>query len=383
MKYAKGSKKNFFVVLLSSAVLILITASFFFSDKLQNIKKVEGAVDCSNLTYPCQQGLIYFPKDEGVHLDKNTEWWYANFHVKADSGPSLAGVVAFVSIGGAVGAGNNGYLLFEMTNVRDGKFYYTVQPGHITAKTDKQNVRFDAGGAGEISSAQFYMNGTPFQYKLVLDGTSTKIDLLMNTKETPLVESGDGYVPIFPKYPNVQSGYYSLSQVNTKGNIKYPGFGRSYTDGDAWIDHQWFNTPEEYWGYIGNFDPSKARDRHEWFSVQLNNGAQVVAWRIFDSSGNEALKNMDVLNASGATQSTYTDFTITPQSYWTAPDGRKFANKWRLYKAGVVDLTITTKVANQYVREWYTYEGTTSVWGTYRGSVGVNGAGYAEMTKTY
>jgi len=374
-------KKNFLIILLSSVLVFILTLFVPFPFGGKNVQRIQGAGNCGNLNYPCQEGLIYFPKDEGVHFDKNTEWWYTNFNVKADSGPTLAGVVSIVRLGGGIGSGNSGYLLFEMTNVRDGKFYYTVQPGYVSATPDKQNVRFDAGAAGEISNAQFYMNGTPFQYKLVLNGSSTNIDLLMNVKERPLVESGDGYVPIFPKYPNELSGYYSFTQINAKGNIKYPGFARAYSDGTAWIDHQWFNTPSEYLQYKG--DPSKARPKHEWFSIQLNNNAQVVVWRIFDDSGKEALKNMDVLNASGGGQTTYTDFTLTPQSYWTAPDGRKFANKWRLYKAGVVDLTIATKVPDQYVREWHTYEGTSSVSGIYKGSVSVVGNGYAEMTKTY
>lgn len=370
----------FFVMLGSLAILV------YQVQKPQEVITRAQTSNCQTLSYPCQEGLISFPNDEGKHTDKQVEWWYINLNSRSPSnGRSLAGAVALVRQKQSDGI-DKGYALLELTMWNPGQsFFYKIPTGTITSNTGNQNISFVADWGTDINTIKFYqIDNKPFEYKLEVTGNNINIDLTLKSNKRPLVEGGNGFVPIFPDYPadtNYYSFYYSLTNISfTDGSIAIPGLDPFTASGIAWLDHQWFNSP------FPIVNPYSARGNHEWFSIQLNNNVQIVAWNIFKelSPTSFVLKNLDVIDAFGI-QSHYEDVTIeVPRSweYWTAPDGKVLADTWRIFKEGVFDLEVYTSIEDQYVLEAGTYEGASGVKGMYKGN-NIEGVGFAEMTLGY
>lgn len=232
--------------------------------------------DCRSLTYPCQEGLISFSNDEGKHGDKQVEWWYANFNVTTSPGLiPLAGVISLVRAN--PGREDQGYALLEITDESASKFFYRVLTGSITSSVGSQNVEFVADPGTEVNQIKFYQDDKDFQYKLEVSGRGIDIDIALPSQKRPLVEGGDDYVPIFANYPSEESGYYSLTKLLvSNGQVKLPDTPSFAINGIAWIDHQWFNVP---FGFSISYDPFLLRPHHEWFSIQLDNNVQIVAWK--------------------------------------------------------------------------------------------------------
>lgn len=355
-------------------------------NKPQEIRtKAQVLPNCQSLTYPCQEGLISFPNDEGKH-DKQIEWWYVNFNTTSTSlGIPLSGAVALVRVKQSIGE-DKGYALLEMTNENNQSgFFYRILTGTITSQVNYQNINFVADPGSEVNNIKFYQDTNPFRYRLEVTGTGINIDLVFTSNKRPLIEGGTGYVPIFANYPSdstYYSGYYSLTNLSavTNGSVVLPGVSPFTGSGIGWIDHQWFNSPFSA-ASIANYSAFKAN--HEWFSLQLDNNVQIVAWNIFrePSSLSLVLKNLDIIDSFG-NQTHHDNLTVDPKSYWKTPDGRVFAGSWRLFKEGEFDLTINPTIQNQYVAPATTYEGSTNVSGNYKG-LNVAGQGFAEMTLTY
>jgi predicted secreted hydrolase len=372
--------------LISPASVFIISLSlvvFLWPSESRKINVYAQLPTCQSLVYPCQEGLIFFPSDEGKHPDKQVEWWYANFNVETYPGwLPLAGAISLVRVN--PGIGDQGYALLEISNEATSppKFFSQVLAGTITSTTDKQDVSFIANPGSEVSSIRFYQTGKAFQYKLEVVGQGIDIDGILVSQKKPLVEGGDGYVPIFPDYPDEESGYYSLTHLSlTDGLLNLPDTPPLTINGIAWIDHQWFDVPS---GIISFYSPQFLSPHHEWFSLQLDNNVQIVAWEIFrETEGVLAigLKNLDIIDSFGK-QITYEDFLLDPSSSWTAPDGKLFANAWRLKVGEQIDLSFETSIPNQYVGDWKTYEGSINITGFYYGSR-VQGQGFAEMTLGY
>ena len=379
-------KREILAIVSTLFLLISVFVTAHLARQRQELRSEARTSDCNSLTYPCIEGLINFPSDEGKHSDKQVEWWYANFNVNSSLGDQLGGVVALVRVN--PGSGDEGLALLEITSELTGTFEYTVLVGDITTTQGYQDVVFTPDPAYPnpfaIASIAFrQLPGSDFDYKVIVSGTNLSADLDLVLEKRPLVEGGDGYVPIFPDYPNEESGYYSLTDITTTGLVTLPGYPTFSVTGIGLIDHQWFNVPG------GLFDPvtfDQLKGNHEWFSLQLDNGVEVVVWNIFKENllGEpvKGLDNLDLIDADGNQTAYGENFTLDPLSYFTNSDGAKMAKSWRLTISGVLDLTITTSVGDQYIPEAKAYEGSTNISGTYLGQA-VTGQGYAEMSLTY
>lgn len=377
MRY-RHSRKNVFngiVLIASIIILLLIPLTVNLIKEAKKIQKSQASGTCFPLSYPCYEGLINFPSDEGKHTNKQVEWWYVNFN---NTSPEIAGAVALVRAN--PGSGDEGFILLEITNEAQNTFFYRVLPGSISTNVGSLNLTFIPNDTSEISSVRLYQQGNPFTYKYEVLGPNMNINLTLASQKRPLVEGGDGYIPIFAD-SSEESGYYSLTRISATGTLSLPGTPQFSANAKAWMDHQWFNVP----GGLTTIDPSTMRPHHEWFSIQLDNNVEIVAWQIFRETptGLElALQNIDVLDSSN-NQVHYDSFELDPKTFWTSPDGKKFSKEWRLKKDNLVDLRFQTSVANQYVEGWHTYEGSMELTsGSYNGA-GVDGEGYSEMTLNY
>ena len=336
----------------------------------------------ASLSYPYTKGYLTFPKDEGSHPNNNVEWWYTNFNVKDSNQKNFRGFIALTRLNFT--NTKSGLLIIGLTDVNNNIFWSKIYQGNITALQNKMDLSF----VDDASTMTVIWKQTtqPFNYNLIVNSPEIKTNLIMKSQKLPLVEGGKGLVPIAS---GIDSYYYSLTKTTATASsitLNLSGNPSTYTgiNGSAWLDHQWFSVP------LAVVSSQTLKPQHEWFSAQLSNGTELIFWKIL--SNGITYSYLGFMRSDGSQIDT-TTFNLSPLSYWTASDGKKYANSWRLTStAHGINLTIKTQTANQQVRgtvkingqniDSTFYEGGTLVNGIFGGK-SVTGSGYAELSKTY
>jgi predicted secreted hydrolase len=328
---------------------------------------------------------VTFPNDEGIHSNYSNEWWYLNLNLKNPSLQSYRGFIAIMRQN--VSGVEKSVVFMELGDVKNQKSYSEVINGTLKAETGKLKLVFNGKSKSGRNYSITWTTISPFNYEIVVKSdTLVLLDLVVASNKIPLMEGEDGIVPIGP---NVNSYYYTLTNLSVKDKLLYSTWTGTPgpLSGKGWFDHQWFNTSS----YLSGIGPKFVVPgvKHEWFDVQLSNGNELVFWQINFPNGS-INKYLGILDSTGKQKDDYGSFTITPLSYWTSPSGKKFANKWS-FKKDDINITITTQIPDQTLKvadptkpssSLEFYEGGTTVTGIFNGQ-NVNGSGYAEMTKTY
>lgn len=396
---------------------ILETRQFKISEKYKKVKatfclyprqpvdingeeQIEIVADCGvtenrkdEQALPIADVKVNFPQDEGVHKAYNTEWWYINLDLKDKNKNTYRG---FLAVMRRVLSNNEeqDLIYIQASDVKKGISYSETIHGKLVVAENRLDLTFK----GKYKGRDFILNwkalsasgAIPSKYRLWMEipSTNEEISFIVENKKRPLYEGEDGIIQIAP---NVNSYYYSLTDLGVElESTNIPAF-KAYGNmkGKGWFDHQWFSIP----GGFNNGKISKLPDgvSHEWFSVQLNNGTELVFWDIGFNGGSPIHDNsihykyLGIIDASGKQEDYYGDTVeIKPLSYWTSKSGEKYANKWEMKKGTDINLIVSTQIPDQLVKdgEHMFYEGGTAVRGKYKGRT-VSGSGFAEMTRTY
>lgn len=345
---------------------------------------------------------IVLPKDEGLHKSFNTEWWYLNLDLKDSARNNYRGFIAIARSN--IQGQEKSVAFLQLSDVITGYSFPNISNGTLKCDKDKLNLTFEGA---DVNGQKLIINWntiytpnwtTKFnsKYKITIEspGINEKLTLIISNVRKPLFEGQDGIVPIGS---NTDSYYYSLTNLNVTASISGKASNifttnnltnkrRSSASGKGWFDHQWFNQGQ-------SVNDSKIADTsinnnirgvsHEWFSIQLSDKSELVLWNI--DSSNVTTKYMGVLNSKGIQTDFYSNFEITPLSFWTSPSGKKYANQWSV-RGNNIDLIIRTQIPNQTltipISKFEFYEGGTIVKGIVNGKK-VLGSGFAELTKSY
>jgi predicted secreted hydrolase len=142
--------------------------------------------------------------------------------------------------------------------------------------------------------------------------------------------------------------------------------------GGAWMDHEWFTS-----------QLSSDQVGWDWFSVQLENGAELM---LFDlrhrDGGSDSHSAGTYIDRTGrTTHLNQAQFHLQPRAYWTSPhDGARYPIRWRISVPSLqINLECAAAIPDQEflsaddIGPTY-WEGAV----TYSGSA--RGEGYLEMT---
>lgn len=91
------------------------------------------------------------------------------------------------------------------------------------------------------------------------------LDLELKSMKKPLLVNKKGFMDLGTK----TTYYYSLTRLETKGIVRI-GTDWEEVEGLSWMDHQWAQTP------------LTAEDQWTWFSIQLENGIDLVCFEYGD-----------------------------------------------------------------------------------------------------
>ncbi len=149
---------------------------------------------------------------------------------------------------------------------------------------------------------------------------------------------------------------------------------KSYqVSGLSWMDHE-FSTSALSEGQVG----------WDWFSIQLDNGSELMVFQIRRQDGSvDPYSSGTLINPDGsAIHLPKESFTIAVEDSWRSPRSRaEYPAQWKVSVPEYgIQLEILPYLADQELNVSFTYwEGAVSVTGQQQG-VTVSGNGYIEMT---
>lgn len=211
-------------------------------------------------TYKEKYIPIEFPKDEQIH-NHIIEWWYFNGNLESKDGQKFSYMnclfaadpkkvnIPFLKNGLINQLFFSHYLLSDNKNC----FENITNPLSIIDPNSFTKpllwINYDNSCLIEETA--------PFKYHIVNDF----IDLTLESQKKPLLLNKSGFLDLEVK----TTYYYSLTSLKTSGIVKQKNKWIPVT-GLSWMDHQWAQTP------LTN------DDKWRWFSMQLDNGCDVICF---------------------------------------------------------------------------------------------------------
>jgi predicted secreted hydrolase len=324
----------------------------------------------------------HFPRDHFAHDGYRTEWWYFTGHLRAANGHRFGYELTFFRIGleprapewSAHQSKWYAYQLypahFAITDETDGTFVYSE-----TLARDALRQGFADDARLSVGANGWSLSGTggerPVMHLRAAHGGEA-IDLTLSSVKPPAIH-GIGGVSRKGPCASCASHYYSFTRLTAHGDIERAGV-RYHVDGISWMDHEY-----------GSDELQSNQSGWDWFSVQLNDGREVMLYRLRQTDGRTTPQSSGTLVArSGAT--TYlplSSFTIASTATWTSPHtGARYPSAWRIRVNGVNEELVL--VPTVYDQELVDATGTTY----WEGAVRIQdaqthaplGVGYVELT---
>ncbi len=318
-----------------------------------------------------------FPEDHGAHPDYRTEWWYFTGNLATDQGRHFGYQLVLFRFALAPGR-------VERSSAWATKQVYMA---HLAlTDVESQEFRFherfarNAAGLAGVEASPFRVwledwrveavDGEDETWTLQAGESDMAISLTLSPLK-PVVLQGDRGLSRKGPEPGNASYYYSLPRIATKGVITlgdehYPVAGLS------WLDREWSTSAlsEEQAGW-------------DWFSLQLNNGYDLMYYQLRHKDGRvEPFSSGTLIDPEGGTTALRReDVFLEALDTWESPLGGLYPVAWRMeIPLAGLEVEIQSMLKNQEldtsVRYW---EGAVEVKGK-QGDEEVSGHGYLEMT---
>jgi predicted secreted hydrolase len=320
-----------------------------------------------------------FPADQGAHNDFQTEWWYYTGNLDTSSGRhfgfqltffrrALVGPAEQVKRASTYAADQVYMAHFTLTDVSAGQFHYYQRLERGAAGlagatgTPQFSVWLDDWRVDQTGQNQYHLHGAQ-------DGIVVDLEL---TDLKGIILQGDQGYSQKGSQPGNASYYYSMTRLETKGNIQTNG-EKFAVSGLSWMDHEW-STSALSPGEVG----------WDWFGLQLSDGSELMLYTLRHSDGSlDPYSSGTLIAPDGSIQHLkLSDFNIQVERTWRSPNsGAVYPAAWKLQvpSAGL-DLEASPYLADQELRVSFTYwEGAVRVQGTHNGQA-VSGSGYVELT---
>jgi len=306
---------------------------------------------------------LRFPHDEQKH-NHIIEWWYFNGHLKNKNGRTFSYMNTLfaakpqrVNIPFAKRLPLKTWYFshYLLTDNQKRKMQSKIMP---VSFVDKKSFTLPLLWV-QYDNSCLIEEIKPFNYQLINDF----IDLNLFSKKKPLLVNNKGFIDLGDK----ATYYYSLSHLKTKGLIKV---GKKWLEvtGLSWMDHQWAQTP-----FTKN-------DKWTWFSLQLNNGLDILCFVYGDKN---KISHATLIDKNNYQKITDTVFLKPKRMKYVSPEtGATYQLGYEIYLPDW-DIKLEVKPINKKqemifgpVNYW---EGPIGIEGKYQGK-NVRGRGFLEIT---
>jgi predicted secreted hydrolase len=323
---------------------------------------------------------LTFPRDHFSHPDFKTEWWYYTGHLETESGKSYGYQVTFFRFGLRDRQGEEKenpplftdlYMAhFALSDKRTKKFYFWERASRgyekkAGAAVDRYLV-WNEDWKVEAKGGSHVIEVRERDVALKLQLTPLKPPVLHG--QQGLSQKGEGR--------GRASYYYSLARLKTDGELEIAG-SKEKVRGLGWMDHE-----------FGSNQLTDDQLGWDWFSIQLDNNAEIMLYLIRRKDGSVDPFSSGTLVYENGTRRhlVLKDFGVEVLEKWKSPkSGGTYPMKWAIrIPSEDVTLDITPFFPDQEldtrkstkVTYW---EGAVSVSGSYRKKP-IRGLGYVEMT---
>lgn len=323
---------------------------------------------------------LSFPRDHFCHPDFKTEWWYYTGHFETESGKKYGYQVTFFRFG----------LKDRQKEIQDNPPLFTdLYLAHF-ALSDKQEKKFyfreranrgygnKAGAAVDrylVWNEDWKVEGKEKSHFIEIRDRETTLSLRLTPLKPPVLH-GEAGLSQKGEGEGRASYYYSLARLKTEGEIELSG-KREKVQGLSWMDHE-----------FGSNQLREDQVGWDWFSIQLDNNAEVMLYLIRRKDGSpDPYSSGTLVDADGKTRHLeLKEFRVEVLERWKSPkSGGDYPMRWKVtvpsegleleiapfFPAQELDTRKSTRVTY--------WEGAAQVSGTIKGKT-VQGLGYVEMT---
>ncbi|HYR28292.1 MAG TPA: lipocalin-like domain-containing protein [Thermoanaerobaculia bacterium] len=315
-----------------------------------------------------------FPRDHGSHPAYQTEWWYYTGHLRTAEGRRFGFEVTFFRAGVSTNAKETEW---DLQQIYPAHFAVTDLDAKAFRYYEKLNrgSKFTADAAEgrlDVFNESWRVTTNPDgSWRLVAAEGKDALDLTLRARKAPAIHGENG-VSIKAPVAGYASHYYSMTRLEAAGTIN----GAKAT-GQAWMDHE-----------FGSAALRENQQGWDWFSIQLDNDAELMLYVIRKTDGSPDVTSSGSLISSdgGVIHLRREQMRITATDRWTSPKSKAtYPMGWRIEVPSFnVALTVTPRMREQELitagstRVTY-WEGAVGVSGTFAGNA-VRGEGYVEMT---
>jgi predicted secreted hydrolase len=316
-----------------------------------------------------------FPRDHFSHPDFQTEWWYYTGNLVSPEGRHFGFELTFFREGVTQEPQprpwgvNDVYLAhLAVSDLDGGRFYHTERlnrAGPGFAGADLASGRIWNGNWQSTWRLADLPNGVFTDQELEAVADAFSFDLHVLSRKPPVIHGVNG---VSQKAQGVgrASHYISFTRLETTGSITL-NRTRFKVTGTSWMDHEFFTHQLE-----------ADQTGWDWFSIQLDNGADLMLFRIRrrDGAADPYSSGTYVEPNGTAHHLSRGDFTLIP-----APTaGSRYPLAWTIE---VPPLHLTLHASTPLPTQEFTAEtaSSPSYWeGAIRLSGTQTGVGYLEMT---
>ena len=317
-----------------------------------------------------------FPRDHGAHEEYKTEWWYYTGHLETDAGKRYGFELTFFRVG-IVPPGTAATTRWDLRNLSLAHFAISDVGANDFRYYEKLNRSspFTAGAAAGVLDvfnegwrATTLADGS---WHIAAYGGKDAIDLVVTSRKAPAVHGENG-ISVKAEGAGYATHYYSMSRLEVRGRVN-----GAPCHGLAWMDHE-----------FGSSQLRESQQGWDWFSIQLDNDAELMLYQIRRTDGTpDTTSSGSLISSEGNVIHLRRDqMVITPLSTWhSTKSGATYPMGWRVavpsfgialvLRPLMKDQELVTRSSTQ-VTYW---EGAVDVAGSF-GNVAINGQGYVEMT---
>ena len=325
-----------------------------------------------------------FPEDHWARPGYKTEWWYFTGHLKSETGRRFGYQFTFFRVGlvekrpEVASNWATGDLIMGHAAISDldsgkhvfSEVLYRAVPmlGGFGTYPDTL-ICWSRGPTGTADKWTLSWNGEAFDF--VMGDRWQKVGFALSTRPVkPLIFQGPNGFSQKGKRETAASQYYSFTRLATSGTMHIGGETFEVT-GQSWMDKE--------------FGSNQLEDHQvgwDWFSLQIEDGREVMLYLLRDGSGKVDFARGTVVSAKGeARYLSQEEFKVQATAKWKSPKtGGTYPAKWTVEVAGM-QLTVVPEMAHQEnwsrsLRTLFYWEGAVKVLGADGKPVG---KGYVEL----
>jgi predicted secreted hydrolase len=250
------------------------------------------------------------PKDDGPH-GVATEWWHYQGHLSAGGGRRYSFHAAVFLRQGVV---RQTVFHGSLNEYRRGK--------RFTQQWRAEGVPSPQGAQGfEFAHGNWRVAGAGGAHRLRFGSEAFSLELELSDAGEPVLHGAAGSAtPGVLDLGEAGVGHvYSRPRMKVKGTLGIGEAGSVEVAGEAWFDHQW-----------GDFEPS----RLAWsrFALQLDDGASVMLYQLFDRAGMPFRVAGTYTDADGRSAALApAAVTLIPMGAWkSAASGVRYPAGWAI-----------------------------------------------------